>query len=142
MSDALSAIDALAGRLADIERRLAGVKTDPDAPSGTATDGSGLAPTDESGLASATGDATGELTDLSLAATAPRAEDLAAVVPAAHRQARAAATGQPNEHAEGLAATLGAGLNGIFGTSGDPAPPGRVEGAVGRLDGRLPGPPA
>ncbi|MFG3706339.1 hypothetical protein ACGF7U_16645 [Micromonospora sp. NPDC047670] len=129
MSDPLSAIDAIAGRPADIERRLAGVGTDPDEPSGTATDGSGLA--------YATVDATGELTDLSFAATAPRAERLAVVVPAAYRQARAA-TGQPDERAE----VLGVGPHRIFGTSGDAAPVGRLEGAVGRPDGRLPGPPA
>lgn len=135
MSDPLPAIDVRAGRPADIERRFAGIRTDLDELSGTATDASGLVP--------ASVDATGELTDLSLAATAPRAEDIAAVVPAAHRPARAAAAGQPNERTEGLDATHGAGPNGIFGASGDGlASPGRLEEAVGRLDGRLPGPPA
>ncbi|MCX4390451.1 YbaB/EbfC family nucleoid-associated protein [Micromonospora peucetia] len=139
MSDPLSAFDALAGRLADIERRFAGLKDDLDELSGTATD--------DSGLVTATVDATGELTDLSLAPTALRAgtEDLAAMVLQAYRQARASATEQLNERTEGLDATLGAGLNGIFGTPGDFASLGRLDeamGRLGRLDGRLPGPPA
>ncbi|MEU9509178.1 YbaB/EbfC family nucleoid-associated protein [Micromonospora sp. NPDC048170] len=139
MSDPLSAFDALAGRLADIERRFAGLKDDLDELTGTATD--------DSGLVSATVDATGELTDLSLAPTALRAgtEDLAAMVLQAYRQARAAATAQLNERTEGLDATFGAGLNEIFGTPGDFASLGRLDeamGRLGRLDGRLPGSPA
>ncbi|SCL72523.1 hypothetical protein GA0070606_6153 [Micromonospora citrea] len=135
MSDPLSAFDALAGRLADIERRFAGLKDDLDELRGTATD--------ESGPASATG----ELTDLSFAPTALRvgAEDLAAMVIEAYRQARTAANEQLDERTGGLDATLGAGLNGIFGTPGDFASLGRLEeamGRLGRLDGRLPRPPA
>ncbi|MEH1102773.1 YbaB/EbfC family nucleoid-associated protein [Micromonospora sp. CPCC 205561] len=139
MSDPLSAFDALAGRLADIERRFAGLKDDLDELSGTATD--------DSGLVCATVDATGELTDLSLAPTALRVgtEDLAAMVLQAYRQARTLAAERLDERTEGLDATLGAGLEGIFGTPGDFTSMGRLEeamGRLGRLDGRLPGPPA
>ncbi|MGW4502924.1 YbaB/EbfC family nucleoid-associated protein [Micromonospora sp. NPDC004336] len=135
MSDPLSAFDVRAGRLADIERRFAGLKDDLDDLRGTATD--------ESGLVSATADATGELTDLSFAPTALRlgTEDLATMVVEAYRQARTAATERLDERIGGLDATLGAGLNGIFGTPGDFGSLGRLEGAMGRL-GRLPGPPA
>ncbi|MFG3417845.1 YbaB/EbfC family nucleoid-associated protein [Micromonospora sp. NPDC048063] len=136
MSDPLSAFDALAGRLADLERRFAGLSDDLDELSSTATD--------DSGLVSATVDATGELTDLSFAPTALRVdtEDLAAMVLAAYRQARTAAAEQLGERTEGLDVTLGAGRNEIFGTPGDFASLGRLEEAMGRLDGRLPGPPA
>ncbi|MER5333673.1 YbaB/EbfC family nucleoid-associated protein [Micromonospora sp. NPDC002717] len=139
MSDPLSAFDALAGRLADIERRFAGLRDDLDELSSTATD--------DSGLVSATVDATGELTDLSFAPTALRVgtENLAAMVLAAYRQARTAAAEQLGERTEGLDVTLGAGLGEIFGTPGDFASLGRLEeamGRLGRLDGRLPGPPA
>ncbi|MBQ1073255.1 YbaB/EbfC family nucleoid-associated protein [Micromonospora sp. C31] len=139
MSDPLSAFDALAGRLSDIERRYAGLTDDLDELSGTATD--------DSGLVSATVDATGELTALSLAPTALRVGtgDPASMVLQAYRQARAAATEQLDEHTEGLDATLGAGLNGVSGNPGGFASLGRLEEAVGRLgrlDGRLSGPPA
>ncbi|WP_433393535.1 YbaB/EbfC family nucleoid-associated protein [Micromonospora sp. KLBMP9576] len=139
MSDPLSAFDGLAGRLADIERRFAGLADDLDELSGTATD--------DSALVSATVAATGELTGLDIAPTALRVgtQDLAAMVLQAYRQARAAATAQLDERTEGLDATLGASLNQIFGAPGDFASLGRLDeamGRLGRLEGRTPRPPA
>ena len=139
MSDPLAAFDALAGRLADIERRFAGIADDLDELSGTATD--------DSEQVCATVDATGELTGLHLAPTVLRmgTQEIAEMVLQAYRQARAAATAQLAERTEGLDATLGAGLNGIFGTPGDFTSLGRLDEAMerlGRLDGRLPRPSA
>ncbi|PZF90458.1 YbaB/EbfC family nucleoid-associated protein [Micromonospora deserti] len=139
MSDPLSAFDALAGRIADIERRFAGLRDDLAELSGTATD--------DTGLVTATVDAAGELTGLTFAPAAPRAgtEELAAMVLAAYRQARSAAAEQLNERTEGLDATIGAGLGELFGEPGDFSALGRLEetiGRLGRLDSRLPGPPA
>ncbi|NJP34559.1 YbaB/EbfC family nucleoid-associated protein [Micromonospora thermarum] len=140
MSDPLSAFDALAGRIADIQRRFAGLQEDLAELSGTATD--------DSGLVTATVDAAGELTGVTFAPAALRAgtEELAAMVLAAYRQARSAAAEQLTDRTEGLEATLGAGLGGLFGAPGDFSAEGRrLEEAIerlGRLDGRLPGPPA
>ncbi|WP_036393252.1 YbaB/EbfC family nucleoid-associated protein [Micromonospora chokoriensis] len=139
MTDPTSAFDALAGRIADIERQFAGLHDDLDELSGTATD--------ESGLVSATVDATGELTGLTLAPAALRAgtEGLAELVLDAYRQARAAAAAHVAEHTEGLNVTLGAGLGDLFGKPGDFSALGRLEETIarlGRLDDRLPDAPA
>ncbi|MFC8616320.1 YbaB/EbfC family nucleoid-associated protein [Micromonospora purpureochromogenes] len=139
MTDPLSGLDALAGRLADIERRFAGLHAGLDDVDGTATD--------DTGLVSATVDATGGLTDLTVEPAALRAgtADLARMVLEAYRRARAAATAQLDERTEGLDATLGAGLTELFGKPGDFAALGRLEEAVARLgalDARLPRPPA
>ncbi|MDO3705851.1 YbaB/EbfC family nucleoid-associated protein [Micromonospora sp. C28SCA-DRY-2] len=139
MADPLSAFDALAGRIADIERRFAGLQDDLSELSGTATD--------ESGLVTATVDATGALTDLSFAPTALRAgtDGLAEMVLEAYGRAKAAAAERFEERTEGLDAKLGAGLTDLFGAPGDFSALGRLEEAVGRLgrlDGKLPGSPA
>ncbi|WP_406080487.1 YbaB/EbfC family nucleoid-associated protein [Micromonospora sp. NBC_00858] len=139
MADPMSAFDALAGRIADVERRFAGLRDDLSDLSGTATD--------ESGLVSATVDATGALTGLTVAPAALRAgtEGLAELVLDAYRQARTAATENVEEHTEGLDVALGAGLTDLFGKPGDFSALGRLEEAVsrlGRLDDRLPGSPA
>ncbi|MEH0825376.1 YbaB/EbfC family nucleoid-associated protein [Micromonospora sp. CPCC 205714] len=139
MTDPLSGLDALAGRLADIERRFAGLHADLDELAGTATD--------DTGLVSATVDATGGLTDLTFEPAALRSgtADLSAMVLQAYRRARTTATAQLDERPEGLDATLGAGLGDLFGKPGDFAALGRLEEAVARLgalDARLPRPPA
>ncbi|WBB68871.1 YbaB/EbfC family nucleoid-associated protein [Micromonospora sp. WMMD812] len=139
MTDPMSAFDALAGRIADIERRFAGLRDDLAELSATGTD--------ENGLVSVTVDATGGLTGLTFAPTALRAgtEGLAELVLEAYRRARTAATEQVEEHTEGLDAKLGAGLSDLFGTPGDFSAMGRLEETIsrlGRLDGRLPGSPA
>ncbi|MBM7494932.1 DNA-binding protein YbaB [Micromonospora luteifusca] len=139
MTDPSSAFDALAGRIADIERRFAGLGDDLAELSGTATD--------ESGLVSATVDATGALTGLTVTPVALRAgtEGLAELVLDAYRRARVAATEHVDEHTEGLEVALGAGLTDLFGKPGDFSALGRLEETVarlGRLDDRLPGSPA
>ncbi|MET7672255.1 YbaB/EbfC family nucleoid-associated protein [Micromonospora luteifusca] len=139
MTDPSSAFDALAGRIADIERRFAGLGDDLAELSGTATD--------ESGLVSATVDATGALTGLTVTPAALRAgtEGLAELVLDAYRRARVAATEHVDEHTEGLEVALGAGLTDLFGKPGDFSALGRLEETVarlGRLDDRLPGSPA
>lgn len=63
----------------------------------------------------------------------------------AYRRAREVASGHVDEHTEGLDVALGAGLGDLFGTPGDFSALGRLEETVarlGRLDDRLPGPPA
>ncbi|MEU1646245.1 YbaB/EbfC family nucleoid-associated protein [Micromonospora zamorensis] len=139
MTDPTSAFDALAGRIADIERQFAGLRDNLAELSGTATD--------ESGLVSATVDATGALTGLTLAPAALRAgtEGVAELVLDAYRRARAVASTHVDEHTEGFDVALGAGLGDLFGTPGDFSALGRLEETVarlGRLDDRLPGAPA
>ncbi|MGK5740740.1 YbaB/EbfC family nucleoid-associated protein [Micromonospora sp. URMC 103] len=139
MTDPSSAFDALAGRIADIERRFSGLRDDLAELSGTATD--------ESGLVTATVDAAGVLTGLTLAPAALRlgTEGVAEVVLEAYGRARAAATTQMEERTEGLDATLGAGLTDLFGKPGDFSAMRRLEETVerlGRLGGRLPDTPA
>ncbi|MGW3615031.1 YbaB/EbfC family nucleoid-associated protein [Micromonospora sp. NPDC005163] len=139
MTDPMSAFDALAGRIADIERRFAGLGDDLADLSGTASD--------ESGLVSATVDATGVLTGLNLAPAALRAgtEGLAELVLDAYQRARTAATERVEERTEGLGVELGAGLTDLFGKPGDFSALGRLEetiGRLGRLDDRLPSSPA
>ncbi|MEH1170072.1 YbaB/EbfC family nucleoid-associated protein [Micromonospora sp. CPCC 205539] len=139
MTDPMSAFDALAGRIADIERRFAGLRDDLAEMSSTATD--------ESGLVSATVDATGVLTGLTFAPTALRAgtEGLAELVLDAYRRARTKTTEQVEERTEGLGVDVGAGLTDLFGKPGDFSALGRLEETIsrlGRLDDRLPGSPA
>ncbi|WP_165945687.1 YbaB/EbfC family nucleoid-associated protein [Micromonospora sp. KC606] len=139
MTDPLSGLDALAGRLADIERRFAGVQADLDELAGTGAD--------ETGLVSATVDAAGDLTDLAFQPTALRygAAELAAMVLQAYRRARSAAGEQLAERTDGLAADLGAGLTELFGRPGDFSALGRLDEAAARLESleaRLPRPPA
>ncbi|MGI5521042.1 YbaB/EbfC family nucleoid-associated protein [Micromonospora sp. CA-259024] len=139
MTDPMSAFDGLAGRIADIERRFAGLRDDLAELSGTATD--------ESGLVSATVDATGALTGLTLAPAALRAgtEGLAELVLDAYRRARATAGEHVEEHTDGLETALGTGLTDLFGKPGDFSALGRLEETVarlGRLDDRLPGSPS
>ncbi|WCN84364.1 YbaB/EbfC family nucleoid-associated protein [Micromonospora sp. LH3U1] len=139
MSDPMSAFDALAGRIADIESRFAGLRDNLAELSGTATD--------ESGLVSATVDATGALTGLTIAPAALRTgtEGVAELVLDAYRRARATATEHVDEHTDGLEAALGTGLTDLFGKPGDFSALGRLEETVariGRLDDRLPGSPA
>ncbi|MFC4018665.1 YbaB/EbfC family nucleoid-associated protein [Micromonospora sp. GCM10011542] len=139
MADPTSAFDALAGRIADIERRFAGLRDDLGELTGTATDASGLV--------SATVDATGGLTGLTFAPAALRAgtEGLAELVLDAYRRARTATSEQVEEHTEGLDVELGAGLGDLFGKPGDFSALGRLEeaiGRLGRLDDHLPGSPA
>ncbi|MFC0505985.1 YbaB/EbfC family nucleoid-associated protein [Micromonospora costi] len=139
MTDPSSAFDALAGRIADIERRFAGLRDDLTELSGTATD--------ESGLVTATVDVTGVLTGLTLAPAALRlgTEGIAELVLEAYGKARTAAVTQMEERTEGLDATLGAGLTELFGKPGDFSAMRRLEETVdrlGRLGGRLPDAPA
>ena len=138
-TDPTSAFDALAGRIADIERRFAGLRDDLAELSGTADD--------ESGVVSATVDATGALTGLTLAPAALRpapggGRAGARRVPAGPR-GRLRARRRAHRGVEDVA--LGAGLGDLFGTPGDFSALGRLEETVarlGRLDDRLPGAPA
>ncbi|WP_433133677.1 YbaB/EbfC family nucleoid-associated protein [Micromonospora sp. CA-240977] len=135
MTDPTSAFDALAGRIADIEGRFAGLGDDLAELSGTAAD--------ESGLVSATVDATGALTGLTVAPAALRVgtERLAELVLDAYRNARTVATEHVEEHAEGLQVAIGADLTDLFGKPGDFSALGRLEDTVarlGRLTDRLP----
>ncbi|GAB3937004.1 hypothetical protein GCM10027614_14430 [Micromonospora vulcania] len=138
MADPMSAFDALAGRIADIERRFAGLRDDLAELTSTATD--------ESGLVTATVDSTGTLTGITFAPTALRVgTELAELVLDAYRRASTAATEQVEERTEGLDVELGAGLTDLFGKPGDFSALGRLEetiGRLGRLDDRLPGSPA
>ncbi|MEV1332393.1 YbaB/EbfC family nucleoid-associated protein [Micromonospora costi] len=139
MTDPSSAFDALAGRIADIQRRFAGLRDDLTEMSGTGTD--------EAGLVTATVDVSGVLTGLTLAPAALRlgTEGIAELVLEAYGKARAAAATQMEERTEGLDATLGAGLTELFGKPGDFSAMRRLEETVerlGRLGGRLPDAPA
>jgi DNA-binding protein YbaB len=134
MTDPSTAFDALAGRIADIQARFAGLE-DLTELSGTAAD--------ETGLVSATVDAAGVLTALSIAPAALRlgTEGIAERVLEAYGKARTAAVTQVAEQSEGLEATLGAGLTELFGKPGDFSAMRRLEETIdrlGRLDGRLP----
>ncbi|TDB77128.1 YbaB/EbfC family nucleoid-associated protein [Micromonospora sp. KC723] len=139
MTDPLSGLDALAGRLADIERRFTGVQADLDELAGTGAD--------ETGLVSATVDAAGELIELTFQPTALRygTAELAAMVLQAYRRARSAAGERLAERTDGLTADLSSGLTELFGRPGDFAALGRLDEAAARLESleaRLPRPPA
>ncbi|TDC41302.1 YbaB/EbfC family nucleoid-associated protein [Micromonospora sp. KC213] len=139
MTDPLSGLEALAGRLADVERRFAGVQAELDELAGTGVD--------ETGLVSVTVDAAGELTDLTFQPTALRygTAELTAMVLQAYRRARSAAGERLAERTDGLTAQLGTGLTELFGRPGDFSALGRLDEAAARLDSldaRLPRPPA
>jgi DNA-binding protein YbaB len=139
MTDPLSAFDALTRRIEAIQHRMGGLREELGELSATATD--------DTGLISATVDATGGLTGLTVDPRAMRttSHELAEMVLAAARRAKAELGREVTDRADDLDGEVGVRLGTLFGRPGDFSAENRMDAIVARLealDSRLPGPPA